>query len=588
MKRIYSHMMNYNLQTRLMIYFSTMVIVSMLLVAGISYIASYRIVEDLAYSFSKQSVESVADNLNDIFNEAENLAELVESNSTFQRILNTPMPDDIRVRYATELEYDFELYQLTGYTINEFGGLYVLGNNGYNFKSHNVTFQEKDFRNEVWYRRVLEAGGFIWFAPQYYSRVSKSIDQRYAAMGYPVVNKANGERIGIVLVEIEADTISYIIREFGNIDTGVIQVLDEENTILFQKSGNTPDGAEKSQRERNRNSSVFYYTLTMDNGWMVESYIPRQILLGRIMNLGVWLGVVILFMILLAIKMTSVISGTVTNPIKRLIELMEQAEQQEFHVEMHVKYKDELAILGNKFNEMMRFTRHLIALNNQEQENLREAELKTLQMQINPHFLYNTLETVIWLIRSNESARAISVMTSLSKFFRIGLSRGKSVISLREELEHVKEYVNIQNTRYRDKIRFSIVLEDEAMLEQMIPKLVLQPLVENSIYHGIQEKAEGGSISIIIGYADADRIKIVVADDGIGMTAVQLERLLLGMEGKEGVGFGMYNTNQRLCKYFGECSKLRVESRFGEGTTVEFYTPFLRERVEENGKSNHR
>lgn len=139
MGKIYEHMMNCRLHTRMMIYFSTMVIASVLLVAGISYIASYRIVEELAESFSKQSAESVADNLNDIFSEAENLAALVENNSIFQKVLSEPLPGDIRERYSTELEYDFELYRLTGYTVNQFGGLYVLGNNGYNFKSHNVT-----------------------------------------------------------------------------------------------------------------------------------------------------------------------------------------------------------------------------------------------------------------------------------------------------------------------------------------------------------------------------------------------------------------------------------------------------------------
>lgn len=571
MKKIYSHMMNYRLHTRLMIYFSTMVIVSMLLVASISYIASYRIVEELAYSFSNQSAQSVVDNLNDIFNEAENLAGLVENNSIFQNILNTEMPEDIRERYADELKYDFELYQLAGYTINEFGGLYVLGDNGFNFKSHNVAFQERDFRQEEWYRRIHEADGVVWFGPKVYSRTAKSIDRSYAAMGCPVINKANGNRIGVVLVEIEADSIEYIIQEFGNIENGVIQVLDGDNTILFKKNGTVNDTREaKSQKDRNRNQSVFYYAETMDNGWTVESYIPKAILLGKIINLGVWLGMVIFLMILLAIKVTSVISGTVTNPINKLINLMEQAEQKEFAVQMHVKYKDELAVLGNKFNGMMDFTRHLIAVNNKEQENLREAELKTLQMQINPHFLYNTLETVIWLIRSKENEKAISVITSLSKFFRIGLSRGRNVITLREELEHVKEYVKIQNTRYRDKIDFSIHLDEDAMLDYPIPKLTLQPLVENAIYHGIQEKPEGGSIKIEIIRESGDRIRISVIDDGIGMKPAQLERLQAGLKEMDVLGFGMYNTNQRLRNYFGGESALRVESQFGEGTSVSF------------------
>ena len=297
---------------------------------------------------------------------------------------------------------------------------------------------------------------------------------------------------------------------------------------------------------------------------------PKAILLGKIINLGVWLGMVIFLMILLAVKVTSVISGTVTNPINKLIDLMEQAEQKEFAVQMHVKYKDELAVLGNKFNNMMDFTRHLIVVNNKEQENLREAELKTLQMQINPHFLYNTLETVIWLIRSNENEKAISVITSLSKFFRIGLSRGRNIITLREELEHVKEYVKIQNTRYRDKIDFSIHIDEDSMLDYPIPKLTLQPLVENAIYHGIQEKPEGGAISIEIVHETGDRIRISVIDDGIGMTPAQLERLQEGLKEMAVSGFGMYNTNQRLRNYFGRESALRIESQFGEGTNVSF------------------
>lgn len=572
MGKIYEHMMNCRLHTRMMIYFSTMVIASVLLVAGISYIASYRIVEELAESFSKQSAESVADNLNDIFSEAENLAALVENNSIFQKVLSEPLPGDIRERYSTELEYDFELYRLTGYTVNQFGGLYVLGNNGYNFKSHNVTFQNRDFRKETWYQEVLNADGFLWLAPQTYSRVSQSIDKRYAGLGYPVINRANGARMGIVLVEIEADTIESILKEFGNVDHGIIQILDGDDCILFKREGET-DGIGKSDTNGNKSRSVFYYNRDMENGWSVESFIPKRILLKGIINLGLLLGGVITVLIFIAVKVTSIISKSVTNPIQRLIELMEQAEREQFDVSMNVKYRDELAILGNKFNDMMAFTRHLIEINDREHEKLREAELKTLQMQINPHFLYNTLETVVWLIRCGDGNRAIGVLMSLSRFFRIGLSRGRSVISLREELEHVKEYMNIQNTRYKDRIAFQMEVEDETLLELQIPKLVLQPLVENAIYHGIQEKSGDGHIKVGI-HRFGRLVRIFVEDDGIGMTYAQLTRLRQGLDGDGNVGFGVYNTNQRLRKMFGEVSGIKVQSQFGEGTMVEFLIPF--------------
>ncbi len=478
-------MMNCKLHTRLMIYFSTLVIASMLLVAGISYVSSYRIVEDFAESFSTQSVESVADNLNDIFYEAENLVSLVESDAIFQDVLSSEKPGDIREQYSLELQYDFELYRLAGYTSNRFAGLYALSNNGINLKSHNVTFQEKDFREEAWYQEILGVDSFVWLKPQLYSRVFKSIDKQYMAMGCPVVSRADGRRIGIILIEIEADVMEEVLREYGNVKNGTMQILDYDDTILFQKNGESQRGEQKSYTEKNKSNSVFYYTQDLRNGWSVESYIPRTILLGGIIDLGLILLVVIAVMIFAALKITDMIAKSVTDPIQRLIELMDEAEEQGFNVQMHVRYKDELANLGHKFNNMMEFTRHLIAAGIEEQESLREAELKALQMQINPHFLYNTLETVIWLIGSGEGNKAIDVITSLSKFFRIGLSRGKNIIPLRDELEHVNEYIKIQNTRYRGKISFSVDLEDEEILDRLLPKLVLQPLVENAIYHGI-------------------------------------------------------------------------------------------------------
>lgn len=573
MKRFHSHMMNCKLHTRLMIYFSALVIASMLLVAGISYVSSYRIVEELAESFSSQSVKSVADNLNDIFLEAENLADLVESDSVFQNVLNSPKPENIKEQYSLELQYDFELYRLAGYTSNRFAGIYALGTNGLNMKSHNVTFQSRDFREEAWYQEILEADGFVWLQPQLYSRVFKSIDKQYVAMGRPVISRVNGKRIGIILIEIEADTIEYVLQEYGNVENGTMQILDEDNTILFQKNAENAAKSVRSHAEKDKSAFVFYYTRTLSNGWSVESYIPKTILLSGIIDLGLILVFVIAVMILIALKITDTISKSVINPVRRLIELMDEAEQQGFDVQMHVRYKDELALLGHKFNNMMDFTRHLIAANIEEQESLREAELKALQMQINPHFLYNTLETVIWLIRSGDSEKAISVVTSLSKFFRIGLSRGKNIIPLREELLHVKEYIKIQNTRYKDKIRFSVELEEEKLLECPLPKLVLQPLVENAIYHGIQEKAEGGSIVIVIAYGRDGCVQVSVADDGIGMTEIQVERLRNSLYDRTGTGYALYNTNQRLCRYFGENARLHISSSFGEGTVVDFCIP---------------
>ena len=236
-------------------------------------------------------------------------------------------------------------------------------------------------------------------------------------MGYPIESKVSGEKTGIILIEFESEVMEYILEKYGNLDNGVIQITCDERVLFHNRD---------TDIKKNKEGSIFTYVGKLNNGWNIEVYIPRNILLGGMLNLGIILIIVIGGLILIAMKITDTISSTVTNPINRLIELMDDAEEQGFNVRMHVRYKDEIAALGNKFNNMMEFTRHLIEKNNREQENLREAELKALQMQINPHFLYNTLETVIWLIRSGDGQRAIYVVTALSKFFRIGLNRGRA------------------------------------------------------------------------------------------------------------------------------------------------------------------
>ena len=211
-----------------------------------------------------------------------------------------------------------------------------------------------------------------------------------------------------------------------------------------------------------------------------------------------------------------------------------------------------------------------------EQEEKRKLELKALQHQINPHFLYNTLDSIIWMAESKDE-NIVPMTEALSKLFRISLSRGKELIQLSDELDHVRNYLFIQSMRHLNKFDYEISAPQE-LLSCKTLKLILQPIVENSIYHGIKNMAGKGTIRITA-YQEEEKLVIRLEDNGIGMDAEMLERLLnepVNEKSSKGSGIGVHNVNERIKLYFGQEYGLRFESELDKGTTAFVYLPLLK------------
>ena len=205
----------------------------------------------------------------------------------------------------------------------------------------------------------------------------------------------------------------------------------------------------------------------------------------------------------------------------------------------------------------------------EDERKMRHAELRLLQEQINPHFLYNTLDTIVWLVEGNHSDKAVNVVVSLSDFFRIVLSKGREVITIREEEKHIRSYLEIQQVRYRDILDYEIDIE-EKLYPYYIQKLTLQPLVENALYHGIKTKRAKGTIRVI-GRLDGDCIRLEVSDDGIGMDVDTLARIRndITKPCKETeAGFGLANVNERIRMNYGAEYGMKIDSVEGKGTTI--------------------
>lgn len=208
----------------------------------------------------------------------------------------------------------------------------------------------------------------------------------------------------------------------------------------------------------------------------------------------------------------------------------------------------------------------------EKQESLRKTELALLQAQINPHFLYNTMDTIVWLIEGEKTQEAVEMVSNLSSFFRHSLSKGEDVIPLSEEESHVRSYLQIQQARYKDILEYSMEI-DQSLAKAMLPKLTLQPLVENALYHGIKLKRAKGMIRIAA-WREGDHVVLQVADNGVGMTAQRLAQLRGAMESDQRVGFGLSAVNQRLRLQFGPQYGLEITSREGEGTAVTARIPY--------------
>ncbi|ANE48628.1 histidine kinase [Paenibacillus swuensis] len=291
--------------------------------------------------------------------------------------------------------------------------------------------------------------------------------------------------------------------------------------------------------------------------------------IGRFM---VWmLPVVLLFVLLISAYM----SAKISNPVRRLERSMAKVEQGDFDIQLQVKGDDEVGRLSRRFNIMVgRISQQKEQLI-EEQEAKRRSELDVLQSQIHPHFLYNTLNSVVRMASIGKSEEVVQMITALSKFFRISLSKGKHIITVEEELEHIRNYLVIQKFRYKHKFNY-VIRADEDVLSYSTLKLLLQPLVENAIYHGIEMMADEGAIEITASLENG-QIVFHVRDDGLGIAPQKLSSLLSAnakQEG-EGSGVGLQNVDQRIKLYYGNRYGITITSELEEGTDVRIVIPAM-------------
>ena len=580
-------------QTRVLLCMILFAVIPSLSVGILSNLVARSAIQEVAVASSRDMLSRVCTDLDNLFENTYNIGLVVANDIDIQGILRSRF-DTLYERYSADLRGDTRLNFISSY-MKDIYGLYVIGENGCKHKSRFTSFKDGDFTQEEWYRTILRSDDPVWFGRHSGSFAVETIGDSLISGGFPIIDKATGQKAGIVLYDIAEQRLQELLQTSGASQASML-ILDQDRGIITgSNEGMEPeyyasvrDSRDRISFDQDANATILIEDsnyliqcqLSRITGWLLVAAVPKSVIFSRSRELGMLIGGMLVALCLLALFISVDVSHRLTRPVGTLMNAMRSVRHGDLTVSVATDRKDELGQLSESFNRMVAQVNELMEKSVQDEKRLRRAELVALQSQINPHFLYNTLDTVVWMARNGNQSGVVSMVTALTRFFRISLSKGRDFIPLSDELAHVESYLTIQRTRYENMLNYRVSV-DEGCSDIQVPKLILQPLVENAIYHGIKLKENGGDV-LIRCRMEADELVIEVEDTGIGMLPERLTEVLRSLE--EGIGesdsYGLRNIHERLRICYGMAYGLEIDSEYLFGTTVRVRIP--RERKEKS------
>jgi two-component system, sensor histidine kinase YesM len=441
---------------------------------------------------------------------------------------------------------------------------------------------------ERWYRAASVVPGSVRLIPRPIGRNIRST-RSYGAdevvsIVKAVTGAADGKVLGAILVDMRLSAIEELFTASPMGKGGFLFIADSSGEMVYSPVNEVvyriplESLAEDDSSVVLRVGGTDYQILALRSsytGWRALGVFSLAEILREVMMIRYWTYVIGGMTMALAIVAAFFFTSSIAAPVLDLRSLMKRVEHGDLSVRFAGAAGDEIGELGHGFNEMIERIQSLIDQVYAEQRSKREAELRILQEQIKPHFLYNTLDTIQWMAQEHRVDDVVRMVGALTSLFRIGLNKGREFISLSDELEHVQSYLCIQKMRYEDKFDYSIAC-DPALRSRRVLRLMLQPLVENAIYHGIKERRGHGQLTVEASEAGGD-LCLSVRDDGVGMDAESLSKLESSLEegGPSIGGYGIRNVHERIRLTFGKPYGLSFESAPGEGTVVIARHPVL-------------
>lgn len=452
----------------------------------------------------------------------------------------------------------------------------------------------KNFKaeDEEWFVNALNKTENIHFTLPHVQKMFEKGDNSYnwvISMSRAVEITVGGStEQAVLLIEMAYQGLEEVLDEVTLGNGGYIYLMDSNGDIIWHPkfeliaSGRVKEnnlvaaGYDDGSREEVFNGTrQTVVTKTVGyTGWKLVGVIKGTGISLNMLKTRLFIVFVILLIIFIVILINSYISFRVTNPIRELEKSVKELEEGNLDADIYMGGSYEVQHLGKSVQDMKFRIKGLMQDIVSEHEEKRKSEFDSLQAQINPHFLYNTLDIIVWQIENEKQSEAVHTVTALARFFRLSLGKGKNIVTVKDEIEHVKNYLMIQHMRFKNKFDYEFDIAED-VLELPSLKLMLQPLVENAIYHGM-EFMDGDGMIMVKAWREEDELYLSVADNGLGMTEDKVEMILTGKSTSgngRGSGIGVKNVNERIKLYFGEAYGLTIDSEPDEGTTVIIHLP---------------
>lgn len=452
----------------------------------------------------------------------------------------------------------------------------------------------KNFKaeDEEWFVNALNKTENIHFTLPHVQKMFEKGDNSYnwvISMSRAVEITVGGStEQAVLLIEMAYQGLEEVLDEVTLGNGGYIYLMDSNGDIIWHPkfeliaSGRVKEnnlvaaGYDDGSREEVFNGTrQTVVTKTVGyTGWKLVGVIKGTGISLNMLKTRLFIVFVILLIIFIVILINSYISFRVTNPIRELEKSVKALEEGNLDADIYMGGSYEVQHLGKSVQDMKFRIKGLMQDIVNEHEEKRKSEFDSLQAQINPHFLYNTLDIIVWQIENEKQSEAVHTVTALARFFRLSLGKGKNIVTVKDEIDHVKNYLMIQHMRFKNKFDYEFDIAED-VLELPSLKLMLQPLVENAIYHGM-EFMDGDGMIMVKAWSKEDELYLSVADNGLGMTEDKVEMILTGKSTSgngRGSGIGVKNVNERIKLYFGEAYGLTIDSEPDEGTTVIIHLP---------------
>lgn len=544
--------------------------------------ASYT-VQEKVYQTILESNYQINHSINYFINDIVQLSMYIYGNESVQQVLTAaPQRQTAAERYAEEKRVSELLESFVG--LKEWGiEIYIIGKDGRRFFTGEVLPRQYDEYNANWglFRKAELADGNAVGDTHY--TLKKMYDFGTAfSVGRLLKNIKTNEPLGYLIIDVMEPALVekyaqahlypggqiYLLDQYGHVvsslpkhQIGTKLQAEFLPGVLAGKRGYFQSAGDGGKGE------MIIYDTSDSTGFKLVSVVPVKEIVGESERIRFWTIAVVLTGMIAVYWLSFVLANHISRPLHKLRSLMKRVERGDMNVAFSSKYSDEVGQMGQSFNRMLEQIRYLIGENYEKQLQLSAAELKAMQAQINPHFLYNTLDSINWLARIHQVDDIGRIVVSLGELLRFSIRNGNAFVTIGEELTQIGHYLEIQQLRFRDKIRMEVCVEEE-ILSFYTLKLIIQPLVENAVVHGLEKKQGKGRLLLTGKRADG-RIEFVVEDDGIGFSCNEI----MAERSNKHSGIGLDNVRSRLRLQFGDEAGLYIRSAPGMGTTAIIWFP---------------